>query len=74
MGTAGDLRLVDLSYYLIKNGMGAVMKSDQTMSNFLSGKETIKTSFYIDGKPWIENPMQLRDGTNTVSPFVSLAA
>ena len=74
LGEAGDLVLVDLSYYLLKPGMPVQMKSDQTFSNFLSGKETIKATFYMDGKPWLQQPLTLRDGTNTVSPFVSLAA
>jgi len=74
LGDAGDLVLVDLSYYLLKPGMPVQIKSDQTFSNFLSGKETIKATFYMDGKPWLQEPLTLRDGTNTVSPFVSLAA
>lgn len=74
LGSAGDLVLVDLSYYLLKPGMPVQMKSDQTFSNFLSGKETIKATFYMDGKPWLQQPLTLRDGTNTVSPFISLAA
>jgi len=74
LGEAGDIVLVDLSYYLLKPGMPVQIKSDQTFSNFLSGKETIKATFYMDGKPWLQQPLTLRDGTNTVSPFVSLAA
>lgn len=73
LGSAGDLVLVDLSYYLLKPGMPVQMKSDQTYSNFIGGKETIKATFYIDGKPWLTEVLTLRDGTNTVSPFVSLA-
>ena len=74
LGSAGDLRLVDLSYYLIKPGMGVSIASDNTMGNFLSGIETIKLTYYSDGKPWLTDQLTLRDGTNTVSPFVSLAA
>jgi HK97 family phage major capsid protein len=74
LGDAGDLVLVDLSYYLLKPGMPVQIKSDQTYGNFRAGKETIKATFYMDGKPWLQEPLTLRDGTNTVSPFVSLAA
>lgn len=74
LGSAGDLRLINLSYYGIKPGMGASIKSDSTYSNFLSGIETLKVSYYADGKPWLTDALTLRDGTNTVSPFVSLAA
>jgi len=65
---------VNLDYYLIKPGMGAAIKSDNTYGNFLSGIETLKVTYYSDGKPWLTSPLTLRDGTNTVSPFVSLAA
>ena len=74
LGTAGDLRLVNLDYYLIKPGMGVMLKSDNTYSNFLAGKETIKATYYEDGKTWLTDAVTLRDGTNTVSPFISLAA
>jgi len=74
LGTAGDLRLVNLDYYLIKQGQGAQLKSDNTYANFLAGKETLKVTWYEDGKTWLTQPITLRDGTNTVSPFISLAA
>lgn len=74
LGSAGDLVLVDLSYYLLKPGMPVQMKTDMTYSNFLAGKETIKATFYMDGKPWLTEALTLRDGTNMVSPFVSLDA
>ena len=72
MGTQGDLRLVNLDYYMRKPGMGATMKSDNGILNFLKDQETLKVSYYDDGKPWITAPLTLRDGTNTVSPFVEL--
>lgn len=74
LGSEGDLRLVNLDYYLVKPGMGVQLKSDNTYSNFLSGQETIKATYYEDGKTWLTTPVTLRDGTNTVSPFISLAA
>jgi len=74
LGSAGDLRLVNLDYYLIKPGMGAMIDSDKTYSHFKAGIETIRMTYYSDGKPWLTSPLTLRDGTNTVSPFVSLAA
>ena len=74
LGSAGDLMLVDLAYYLLKQGMPPTLKNDQTFSNFLAGKLTIKMDFYIDGQPWLQSPLTLRDGSNTVSPFIKLAA
>ena len=74
MGTQGDLRLVNLDYYMVKPGMGATLKSDNTYANFLVGNETLRITYYEDGKPWITSPLTLQDGTNTVSPFIQLDA
>jgi len=72
LGTEGDMRLVNLDYYMRKPGMGAALKSDNTYANFKSGKETMRMVYYDDGKPWITNALTLQDGTNTVSPFIQL--
>jgi len=72
MGTQGDLRLINLDYYMRKPGMGATLKSDMGILGFKKGEETLKISYYDDAKPWITAPLTLRDGTNTVSPFIEL--
>jgi len=72
LGTEGDLRLVNLDYYMRKPGMGATIKSDMGILGFKKGEETLKVSYYDDAKPWITSPLTLRDGTNTVSPFIQL--
>jgi len=72
MGTQGDLRLINLDYYMRKPGMGATLKSDMGILGFKKGEETLKISYYDDAKPWITSPLTLRDGTNTVSPFIEL--
>jgi len=72
MGTEGDMRLINLDYYLVKPGMGATLKSDMGILNFKKGEEMLKVSYYEDGKPWITSPLTLQDGTNTVSPFIQL--
>ena len=72
LGTQGDLRLINLDYYMRKPGMGATLKSDMGILGFKKGEETLKVSYYDDAKPWITSPLTLRDGTNTVSPFIEL--
>ena len=72
LGTQGDLRLLNLDYYMRKPGMGATLKSDNTYGNFKSGEETLRVVYYDDAKPWITSALTLRDGTNTVSPFIEL--
>ena len=72
LGTQGDLRLVNLDYYMRKPGMGATLKSDMGILGFKKGEETLKVSYYDDAKPWITSVLTLQDGTNTVSPFIEL--
>ena len=72
LGTEGDLRLVNLDYYMRKPGMGATLKSDMGILGFKKGEEMLKVSYYDDAKPWITSALTLRDGTNTVSPFIQL--
>jgi len=72
LGTQGDLRLINLDYYMRKPGMGATVKSDMGILGFKKGEETLKVSYYDDAKPWITSVLTLQDGTNTVSPFIEL--
>jgi HK97 family phage major capsid protein len=75
LGTTGDLILVDMSYYLIKDGSGPFVASDGGIVNFTSNKTIIKAFWNVDGKPWLSAPLPLEGSTsNTVSPFVVLNA
>jgi HK97 family phage major capsid protein len=74
LGTKGDLVLVDLSYYLIKQGSGPFVSSDGGVLNFLSNQTYIKIIDNVDGKPWLSAALPLEGSTsNTVSPFVVLS-
>jgi HK97 family phage major capsid protein len=72
LGTAGDLVLADLSYYLIKDGSGPfVMASEHVY--FTSNRTVIKVFWNVDGSPWLNEPIPLEgSAANTVSPFVVL--
>ena len=72
LGTAGDLILADLSYYLIKEGSGPfVMASEHVY--FTSNRTVIKVFWNVDGAPWLSEPIPLEgSAANTVSPFVVL--
>jgi len=72
LGTAGDLMLADFKFYLIKDGYGVEVKSDNGYSGFIKNRTIIKAFWNVDGKPWLTGPIYLRDGTSTVSPFVIL--
>lgn len=72
LGSAGDLVLVDLSYYLIKDGSGPYLAwSDQVY--WTSNRTAVKIVSNVDGQPWLTAPFKNEDGYQT-SPFVVLAA
>jgi HK97 family phage major capsid protein len=74
LGSKGDLALVDLSYYLIKDGSGPMAASSEHIL-FLSNKIVFKIVWNVDGRPWLTEPIPLEGSTsNTVSPFVVLNA
>lgn len=70
LGARGDIVLVDLSYYLIKDGFGiAVAVSEHT--RFTENITVIKAFTNVDGKAWLTAPYKTRGGDD-VSPFVVL--
>ena len=72
LGTAGDLYLVDLSQYLIGDRR-SLQISNSPHSSFLSDQMDWKFTHRVDGRPWLDTALTPRKGTNTLSPFVSLA-
>ncbi|MBY9077271.1 phage major capsid protein [Paenibacillus sp. HN-1] len=72
LGAAGDLVLVDLSYYLIKDGAGIFIQASEHVL-FRQNKTVIKAFWNTDGKPWLTGPITLENGYQ-VSPFVKLGA
>lgn len=72
LGTKGDLSLVNLSYYLIKDGSGPFAASSEHIL-FLSNKVVFKIVWNVDAHPWLTEAIGLEGSTsNTVSPFVVL--
>ena len=66
------MSLVNLSYYLIKDGSGPAAASSEHIL-FLSNKVVFKVVWNVDGHPWLTEPLGLEGSTtNTVSPFVVL--
>jgi len=74
LGARGDLCLVDLGYYVVKDGFGIEIKmSDAAGDNFAQNKTSIRASWNVDGQPWLKSPILLPNG-QSCSPFVVLAA
>ena len=72
LGTRGDLCLLDLKYYLVKDGSGPFIDMS-TDYRFLNDETTFKLVWNVDGQAWLKEPLPLEGSTsNTVSPFVIL--
>jgi len=72
LGTTGDIGLVDLMYYYIKDGVGPMIASSEHVE-FVNNKTVVKAFKSVDGKPAITSPLQLENGEE-VSPFVFLSS
>jgi len=72
LGDRGDLCLVDLSQYVIKDGYGIEIRmSDSAGTNFETNHTTIKATWNVDGQPGPSTPLLLPNGA-LCSPFVIL--
>ena len=73
IGDAGDIALIDPSFYLI----GDLQTVTVTSSEHYKFKDRM-TAFSIvervDGTPWLESSITPRRGANNLSPFVTLQA
>jgi HK97 family phage major capsid protein len=72
LGDAGDINLVDLSYYLIgdRQVMSAMSSQHYLFQNDMTAYRIIER---LDGRPWLQSALTPRNGGDTLSPFVSLA-
>jgi HK97 family phage major capsid protein len=73
LGDRGDIVFADLSYYLV--GDRQTMTADSSTDfNFGSDKTTFRIIQRVDGRPWLKSAITPKNGGNTLSPFVELAA
>jgi HK97 family phage major capsid protein len=71
LGTKGDVMLVDPSLYVIGDRMMLEVAASEHV-NFLKNQMTWRFVQRVDGRPWLDNPITLQDGSTQVSPFVVL--
>lgn len=73
LGSKGDLILVDLAKYLIKDGSGPSIAVSEHF-RFQNDEVAFRLTWRVDGQSWLTAPVPLEEGTatNTVSPFVIL--
>lgn len=73
LGDKGDIILADLSQYVV--GLRSEMRFDTSIHVHFSTDELLARLIERhDGQPLWDSALTLEDGSNTVSPFVTLAA
>lgn len=73
LGDAGDISFADFSHYLIGDRQLMLAESSEHY-RFGSNKTAFRVSERIDGFPWPQSPIVPENGTDALSPFVSLGA
>jgi HK97 family phage major capsid protein len=71
-GTADHIAFVDWNYYLI--GDRQAMSVDYSEhSRFMNDETEMRIIERVDGRPWVQNPIQPLNGS-TLSPYVGITA
>jgi HK97 family phage major capsid protein len=72
LGTSGDIILANLKAYL--SGTRGGMQSAVSMHlKFDEDKSVFRWTYRVDGHPWMSSAITPFNGSNTLSPFVTLA-
>lgn len=71
VGNEGDVSLVDISKYLVKDGYGPLVAVSPHVK-FTTNMSVVKIVYSVDGQSWAKDPLTLEDGSTKVSPFVLL--
>lgn len=73
LGSAGDLNFVDFGMYLIGDRQ-AMQARESEHFRFNTDEVAFRITERVDGRPWLTNAITPRNGTDTLSPFVKIAA
>jgi len=71
--TNGDIILADMSQYILAR-KGGVRADSSIHVAFLTGEMAFRWMMRMDGQPWWKKPLTPKNGTNVLSPFVTLAS
>ncbi|MCK4302838.1 MAG: phage major capsid protein [Candidatus Eisenbacteria sp.] len=71
LGTLGDLSLLDLSHYIVREGFGPLIGMSPHY-DYLANKTIVKIVKSVDGQGWCREPLTLGDASTEVSPYVIL--
>ncbi len=74
LGDNGDIILTDLSQYLAATKAGGIQQSSSMHLWFDWDVTAFKATFRMGGQPWWSAAVSPKNGSNTLSPIVTLAA
>ena len=72
LGTVGDIILADLNEYMLIN-KGAIKSASSIHVRFLYDEMTFRWTYRLDGQPIRNAALTPYKGSNTRSPFITLA-
>ena len=72
LGQEGDLSLVDFSQYVLAD-KGGVQAASSMHVAFLTDEMVFRITYRVDGEPIWHAPLTPYKGSNTLSPFITLA-
>jgi HK97 family phage major capsid protein len=73
LGDAGDIYFLDLSHYILTD-KGAMQSAISMHVRFIYDETVLRFVYRVDGQPDVNSTLTPFKGTNTVSPFVRIAA
>lgn len=73
LGTTGDIILADFSQYLYGRHVSGVTSATSMHLKFDYDQTVFRFTIRCDGQPWWSSALTPKNGSNTLSPFVTLA-
>jgi HK97 family phage major capsid protein len=71
-GSGKDISFIDFGYYLVGDRMEMRAESSPHIK-FQNDQTAYRVIERIDGRPWLQSAITPQNGTNTLSPYVTLA-
>ncbi len=73
LGDAGDLNFVDFGFYLIGDRQVMSARSSEDFK-FQTDETAFRIIERLDGRPWLDSAITPQNNSDTLSPFVKIAA
>lgn len=73
LGTAGDISFIDFNSYNTITKSGGIDFQTSIHLYFDSGATAFRATFRLDGQPWLTESITPNNGSDNLSPFITLA-